>query len=149
MQPIAITGLGIVSPSGIDKRKFWSNVSHGRSAVEKITRFDASLYPSHIAGHVHELDAYSNVSSRLLKKIDLFSHMAMVASEMALQDAKIDIEKENKERIGIFMGNAIGGWLYGETELRDLYLEGREGRETTGGQKQILSEEMNSSRPTK
>lgn len=127
MNKISITGLGVVSPSGIDKRKFWSNVSHGRSAVEKITRFDASRYPSHVAGHVHELDAYSNVSSRLLKKIDVFSHMALVASEMAIQDAKLDLSKENLERAGIFMGNAIGGWLYAETELRDLYLEGREG----------------------
>ncbi len=127
MDKIAITGLGIVSPSGMDKRKFWSNISHGRSAVEKITRFDAEKYPSHVAGHVHELDAYSNVSSRLLKKIDLFSHMALVASELALQDAKIDLQNENLDRAGIFMGNAIGGWLYGETELRDLYIEGREG----------------------
>jgi 3-oxoacyl-(acyl-carrier-protein) synthase len=127
MDKIAITGLGVISPSGIEKRKFWSNVVHGRSAVEKITRFDASKYPSRVAGHVHELDAYSNVSSRLLKKIDVFSHMALVASELALQDAKIDLEQENKERVGIFAGNAIGGWLYGETELRDLYIEGREG----------------------
>lgn len=127
MDKIAITGLGIISPSGIDKRQFWSNVVHGRSAVEKIERFDASLYPSHIAGHVHELDAYSNVSSRLLKKIDLFSHMALVASEMSLQDAGIDLTKEDLKRVGIFMGNAIGGWLYAETELRDLYIEGREG----------------------
>lgn len=127
MNKIAITGLGIISPSGNDKRQFWSNVKKGRSAVEKITRFDASKYPSHVAGHVHDLDAYSNVSSRLLKKIDLFSHMALVATEMAFEDAKIDIEKENKDRVGIFMGNAIGGWLYGETELRDLYIEGREG----------------------
>lgn len=127
MEKIAITGLGIISPSGIDKRKFWANVSHGRSAVKVIDRFDASRYPSHIAGQVHELDAYSNVSSRLLKKIDLFSHMALVASEMAIQDAKLDMAKENLKRAGIFMGNAIGGWLYAETELRDLYLEGREG----------------------
>ncbi len=103
MNKIAITGLGIVSPSGIDKRKFWANISHGRSAVEKITRFDASKYSSHVAGHVHELDAYSNVSSRLLNKIDVFSHMGLVASELALQDGKINLEQENKNRIGIFM----------------------------------------------
>jgi len=127
MEKIAITGLGVVSPSGIDKRKFWANVSHGRSAVKKIERFDASLYPSHVAGTVHELDAYSNVSSRLLKKIDLFAHMGLVAAEMALLDAGITIENENLKRIGIFTGNAIGGWLYAETELRDLYIEGREG----------------------
>src|SRR3989338_8284567 len=127
MDKIAITGLGVISPSGIDKRKFWANVKAGRSAVEKITRFDASKYPSHIAGMVHDLDAYSNVSSRLLKKIDVFSHMALVASEMAIEDAQLDLSKENLKRAGIFMGNAIGGWLYGETELRDLYMEGREG----------------------
>lgn len=127
MEKIAITGLGVISPSGIDKRKFWSNVVHGRSAVEKIERFDASLYPSRVAGHVQELEAYSNVSSRLLKKIDLFSHMAMVASEMCLEDAKIQLSDENLKRVGIFMGNALGGWLYAETELRDMYIEGREG----------------------
>jgi 3-oxoacyl-[acyl-carrier-protein] synthase II len=127
MQPIAITGIGLVTPSGIDKRKFWSNVVHGRSVVKKIDRFDASRYASHIAGQVHELDAYSNVSSRLLKKIDLFSHMGLVASEIAINDAKLDFSKEDLKRAGIFMGNAIGGWLYAETELRDLYLEGREG----------------------
>lgn len=127
MEKIAITGIGLVTPSGIDKRKFWSNVVHGRSVVKKIDRFDASLYPSHVAGQVHELDAYSNVSSRLLKKIDLFSHMGLVASEIAIADAKLDLSKENLKRAGIFMGNAIGGWLYAETELRDLYIEGREG----------------------
>jgi 3-oxoacyl-(acyl-carrier-protein) synthase len=127
MEKIAITGLGIISPSGIDKRVFWSNIKAGRSAVEKIERFDASLYPSRIAGQVKELEGYSNVSSRLLKKIDLFSHMALVASQLALEDAKINITDENLKRVGIFMGNAIGGWLYAETELRDMYLEGREG----------------------
>ncbi len=127
MEKIAITGLGIISPSGIDKRVFWANIKAGRSAVEKIERFDASLYPSRIAGHVKELEGYSNVSSRLLKKIDLFSHMALVASELALEDAKINLAQENLKRVGIFMGNAIGGWLYAETELRDMYLEGREG----------------------
>lgn len=127
MDKIAITGLGIVSPSGIDKRIFWSNVKAGRSAVEKITRFDSSHYTSQVAGHVHELDAYSNVSSRLLKKIDVFSHMGLVGTELALKDAGLDIEKENLDRAGIFMGNALGGWLFAETELRDLYIEGREG----------------------
>ncbi len=127
MEKIAITGLGVISPSGIDKRQFWANIKAGRSTVEKIERFDASLYPSRIAGHVKELDAYSNVSSRLLKKIDLFSHMALVASEMCLADAKINLSEEDLKRVGIFMGNALGGWLYAETELRDMYLEGREG----------------------
>ncbi|HTY45480.1 MAG TPA: beta-ketoacyl-[acyl-carrier-protein] synthase family protein [Patescibacteria group bacterium] len=124
---IAITGIGVVAPSGIGKRQFWANIKSGRSFVKAITRFDASRYPSHIAGQIDDLEKYSHVSERLLKKIDAFSHMALIASEMALQDAGIDIKKEDPNRVGIFLGNAIGGWLYAETELRDLYIEGREG----------------------
>jgi len=127
MEKIAITGIGVVSPSGIGKRQFWANIKSGRSFIKKITRFDASLYPSHIAGQIDDLEKYSHISERLLKKIDAFSHMALVASETALQDAGIDIKNEDPNLVGIFLGNAIGGWLYAETELRDLYLEGREG----------------------
>jgi 3-oxoacyl-[acyl-carrier-protein] synthase II len=127
MNKIAVTGIGIVSPSGIGKRQFWANIKSGRSFVKKITRFDAAAYPSHIAGQIDDLEKYSHVSERLLKKIDMFSHMALIASELALQDAGIDIKKEDPNRVGIFLGNALGGWLYAETELRDLYIEGREG----------------------
>jgi len=127
MDKIAITGTGIVAPSGIGKRQFWANIKAGRSSVKEITRFDSSKYPSHIAGQIDDLDKYTHVSERLLKKIDAFSHMALIASELALQDAGIDIKQEDPNLIGIFLGNAIGGWLYAETELRDLYIEGREG----------------------
>jgi len=127
MEKIAITGIGVVSPSGIGKRQFWANIKSGRSFIKKITRFDASLYPAHIAGQIDDLEKYSHIPERLLKKIDAFSHMALVAAELALQDAGIDIKNEDPSLVGIFLGNAIGGWLYAETELRDLYLEGRQG----------------------
>ncbi|MCM8762908.1 MAG: beta-ketoacyl-[acyl-carrier-protein] synthase family protein, partial [Candidatus Omnitrophica bacterium] len=127
MEKVAVTGLGVVSPSGIGRRQFWANIKAGRSFIKKITRFDASRYPSHIAGQIDELEKYSHVSERLLKKIDVFSHMALIAAELALQDAGIDISKEDPNLVGIFLGNALGGWLYAETELRDLYIEGREG----------------------
>jgi 3-oxoacyl-[acyl-carrier-protein] synthase II len=53
--------------------------------------------------------------------------MGLVASEQALKDSKVDLENIDKTRVGVFMGNAIGGWLFAETELRDMYIEGREG----------------------
>lgn len=127
MDKIAVTGIGVVSPSGIGKRQLWANIKSGRSFVKNITRFDASRYPSHIAGQIDDLEKYTHVSERLLKKIDAFSHMALIASELGLQDAGIDIKKEDPNLLGIFLGNAIGGWLYAETELRDMYIEGREG----------------------
>jgi len=126
-QSVAITGIGVVAPAGLKKETFWANLKRGKSFIDEVTRFDASKYPSHIAGQVHDLDCYTHLSSRLVKKIDVFSHMALVASEQALQDAKIDLEKIDKYRAGVFMGNALGGWLFAETELRDMYLEGREG----------------------
>jgi 3-oxoacyl-(acyl-carrier-protein) synthase len=127
MAKIAISGIGIVTPSGIGKRQFWANIKSARPFIKEITRFDASQYPSHIAGQIDDLEKYSTVSERLLKKIDAFSHMALIASEMSLQEAGIDIRQEDPNLVGIFLGNALGGWLYAETELRDLYLEGREG----------------------
>lgn len=127
MEKIAVTGTGIVTPSGIGERPFWANIKNGRSFVRQISRFDSSRYPSHIAGQIEDLDVYTHVSDRLLKKIDTFSHLALIAAELSLKDAGIETRKENLNQVGIFMGNAIGGWLYAETELRDLYLQGREG----------------------
>jgi 3-oxoacyl-[acyl-carrier-protein] synthase II len=128
MKDIVITGMGIVAPPGIGTADFWHRVQEGRSFVSPITRFDSSLYPSRIAGQVNGLESYKNgFSARLLKKLDLFSHMALVTSDLALKDAKIDLRNFNLHRTGIFMGNTLGGWLFAETELRDLYLEGREG----------------------
>ncbi|MEK6715314.1 MAG: beta-ketoacyl-[acyl-carrier-protein] synthase family protein [Candidatus Omnitrophota bacterium] len=127
LDKIAVTGVGVVAPSGIGKRQFWANVKSGRSFIKEITRFDASKYPSHIAGQIDELEKYSHIPERLLKKIDAFSHMALIASELALQDAGIEIRNEDPNLIGIFLGNALGGWLYAETELRDMYIEGRQG----------------------
>jgi len=124
---IAITGIGVVTPSGIGKRQFWANIKSGRSFIKEITRFDASRYPSRIAGQIDDLEKYSHISERLLKKIDAFSHMALIAAEMSLKDAGIDIKNEDPSLVGIFLGNAIGGWLYAETELRDMYIEGRKG----------------------
>ena len=126
-EKIAVTGIGIVTPSGIGKRQFWANLKAGRCFIKEITRFDSSKYPAHIAGQIDDLEKYSHVSERLLKKIDAFSHMALIAAEMSLQDAGIDIKNEDPNLVGIFLGNALGGWLYAETELRDLYIEGREG----------------------
>jgi 3-oxoacyl-[acyl-carrier-protein] synthase II len=128
MKDIVITGMGVVAPPGIGTENFWNRVQEGRSFVSPITRFDSSLYPSRIAGQVNGLESYKNgFSARLLKKLDLFSHMALVTSDLALKDAKIDLHNFNLHRTGIFMGNTLGGWLFAETELRDLYLEGRQG----------------------
>jgi 3-oxoacyl-(acyl-carrier-protein) synthase len=123
---IAITGLGVVSPAGQGKVEFWQNIQTGQSFMSPITRFDAAAYPSQIAGQIEELAA-KHISPRLLKKLDRFSVLALAASEDALQDAGLDLTQHDPYISGVFLGNALGGWLYAETELRDLYVEGRDG----------------------
>ncbi len=126
MKKVALTGIGIVAPPGIGKESFWQNIKQGKSSVSPITRFDPSLYPSQVAGQVENLDT-SHLPFRLLKKLDKFSVMALMATGYALEDASIEMDKEDPYNIGVFLGNALGGWFYAETELRDLYVEGRQG----------------------
>ena len=123
---VAITGIGIIAPPGVCKEEFWQNIKAGKSFVSPITRFDASKYPSQVAGQIENLNT-NPIPRRLLKKIDKFSIFALIATEQAIKDASLNLAKEDPYNIGIFIGNALGGWLYAETELRDLYIEGRDG----------------------
>ncbi len=110
MRQVAVTGVGIVTPPGVGKEEFWQNIKEGKSFVSPITRFDASAYPSQVAGQVKDLDS-SHLSRRLLKKMDRFSVMALVAVEQTLKDAGIDLAKEDPYSVGVFLGNTLGGWL--------------------------------------
>jgi len=124
---VVVTGIGIVAPSGVGKTDFWNNMREGASFISPISKFDASRYPSRIAGEVKEFNYPDVFSKRLLKKLDRFSHMALVATDLALKDGKVELAEEDLNRVGVFVGNALGGWEYAETELRDLYVEGLEG----------------------
>ena len=124
---VVVTGMGIVAPSGVGKTDFWNNMREGTSFISPISKFDASRYPSRIAGEVKEFNYPDVFSKRLLKKLDRFSHMALVATDLALKDGKVELAEEDLNRVGVFVGNALGGWEYAETELRDLYVEGLEG----------------------
>src|SRR5512143_2534139 len=119
-----ITGLGLVTPSGSGLDEFHANILAGKSAIRAIDRFDASSYPSRHAGLVDGFDAGKVFSRRLLKKLDHFTEMSLVATENAIRDGGLAIEDEDKERVGIILGNALGGWAFAETELRDLYVGG-------------------------
>lgn len=127
MRKVVITGLGIVAPSGTGKAAFWDGMKEGVSFITPISKFDASRYPSRIAGEVKELEIPDSFSKRLLKKLDRFSHLALVATDLALKDGRVELAEEDLNRVGVFIGNALGGWQYAETELRDLYVEGLDG----------------------
>jgi 3-oxoacyl-[acyl-carrier-protein] synthase II len=109
---VVITGMGVVAPNGIGLDNFWDSLIHGRSGVGKITRFNASSYPSKIAAEVHDFDPADYMDSKTVKRLDRFVHLSLASASMALEDAEIKLPYEDSYRMGVFVGTAIGG---GET----------------------------------
>ncbi len=106
---VVITGLGILSPLGNDLESNWDAIKAGRSGIGPITHFDASAYPTRIAGEVRGFDPTAFIGAKDVKKMDPFVHYGVAAGLMAIADAGLVIEGEDAERIGVAVGAGIGG----------------------------------------
>ena len=106
---VVVTGLGIVSPLGNDLASSWDGIINGRSGIGPITHFDASAFPTRIAGEVKNFDAAAFINAKDIKKMDTFVHYGVAAGLMAMRDAGLEISGEDAERIGIAVGAGIGG----------------------------------------
>jgi 3-oxoacyl-[acyl-carrier-protein] synthase II len=120
---VVVTGLGIVSPLGNDLATSWDGIVNGRSGIGPITHFDASAFPTRIAGEVKGFDPATWIAPKDIKKMDAFVHYGVAASLMAIADAGIAIEGEAAERIGVAIGAGIGG-LHGIEETTLKYAAG-------------------------
>lgn len=106
---VVITGLGIVSPVGTGITQAWQNIIDGKSGITRITRFDASLFTSQIAGEVKGFDVNQYISAKDARRTDLFIHYGLAAGMEAIKDAGIEVTEQNAERIGVNIGSGIGG----------------------------------------
>src|SRR6218665_1431382 len=88
---VVVTGLGIVSPVGNDLATAWGNITAGRSGIGPITNFDASAFPTRIAGEVRDFDPATWISPKDVKKMDYFIHYGVAAGLMAMRDAGLEI----------------------------------------------------------
>jgi len=120
---VVITGLGILSPVGNDLASSWDGIVNGRSGIGPITHFDASAFATRISGEVKGFDPAIWIAPKDIKKMDPFVHYGVAASMMAIQDAGLEIEGEQAERIGVAIGAGIGG-LKGIEETTIKYHEG-------------------------
>jgi 3-oxoacyl-[acyl-carrier-protein] synthase II len=121
---VVITGMGIVSPLGNDLAGSWDGIVNGRSGIGPVTHFDASAFPTRIAGLVRDdFDITRWVSPKDAKKMEDFIHYGVAASMMALEDAGITVDESNAERIGALIGSGIGG-LQGIEQQTIKYHEG-------------------------
>ncbi len=106
---VVVTGLGILSPVGNDVDTAWDNIRSGRSGIGPITHFDASSFPTRIAGEVRDFDPTSVVPAKDVKKMDPFIYYGIAASIQAMQDSGLVVDDSNAERIGCAIGAGIGG----------------------------------------
>ena len=121
---VAITGIGAVTPIGITGEALWSGLRTQRSAVRSITRFDASIWRSQIAAEVNDFHPTDFLEAKRAKRLDRFGHFAVASARLALEDARLDLAREDRERIGSMMGTALGGCGYAEEQLGLFVREG-------------------------
>jgi 3-oxoacyl-[acyl-carrier-protein] synthase II len=120
---VVVTGLGIVSPVGIGVAQAWESILAARSGITRITRFDASAFPSQIAAEVKDFNVSQFLSAKEARRYDTFIHYGLVGSMEAIQDAGLDTYGGDKNRCGVSIGSGIGGLPMIE-ETHRAYMQG-------------------------
>jgi 3-oxoacyl-[acyl-carrier-protein] synthase II len=120
---VAITGIGAVTPIGITRDALWRGLRAERSAVRAVTRFDASLYRSQIAAEIdfHPTDF---IEERRVKRLDRYGQFTVSCARLAIEDAELKLEGEDRERVGSMMGSALGGVGFAEEQFAVFLNEG-------------------------
>ncbi|HJW92892.1 MAG TPA: beta-ketoacyl-ACP synthase II [Thermoanaerobaculia bacterium] len=106
---VVVTGIGMISPLGIGNDATWQGLVEGRSGIGPITKFDASAFACRIAGEVRGFEPEKWIEKKEVKKSDTFIHYAIVAAQMAADDAGLEMAKEDGDRVGVIIGSGIGG----------------------------------------
>lgn len=118
---VVVTGIGIISCIGIGKERFWDALVSGKSGISKISSFDASGFPSRIAGEVRDFDPTRFITPKKIRQMDRFSQFATVASLMALEDARLKVSNSDNN-VGTIIGSAVGGVPFAEAQHK-IFLE--------------------------
>lgn len=106
---VVVTGIGIISPLGLDAVTTWNGLINGKSGVDKITLFDASTHATKIAAEVKDFDPNKYIDRKLVRRMDRFTQLAVAASQEALKDAQLVIDDSNRNDISVMVGSGIGG----------------------------------------
>ena len=120
---VVITGLGVISPVGLTAEESWRNILDGKSGITPITTFDVSAFNTQFSGSVKGFDVTQYIPAKEARKMDAFIHYGIAAGSQAIEDAGIEVNDENADRIGVVIGSGIGG-LPGIEDAHSIYLEG-------------------------
>ncbi|WP_144509504.1 beta-ketoacyl-ACP synthase II [Bacillus sp. FJAT-22090] len=119
---VVVTGIGAVTPLGNDIETTWAGIKEGKSGVGMLTRLDASQFSAKVAAEVKDFDIEKYIERKEARKMDRFTHYALAASIMAVEDANLTITEELGLRTGVWIGSGIGGMETYENQFR-VFLE--------------------------
>lgn len=105
---VVITGMGAVTPIGNNVEDFWANIKKGTVGIGPITKFDTSDYKAHLAAEVKDFDPLQYMDKKSARRMEVFSQYAVAAAKEAMEDAGLDMEKEDSFRVGCAVGCGIG-----------------------------------------
>ena len=122
---VVITGMGVVTPIGKDLDTFWGNLQNGLSGIERIQAFDTSAFDCQIAGEIRDFEPKNYFKTpKDVRRTDRYTHLAMAAAKMAMQDSGLDLEKTDRKRFGAIVSSGIGGLKTLEEQHTTLITKG-------------------------
>lgn len=124
MRRVVVTGLGAITPIGLDAETYWNNLKEGVVGIGPITHFDTSAFTVKLAGEVKGFDPKKYMDRKNARKYDVFSQFAIAAAKEALEHSGLDLTKEDLYRIGVIVASGIGGLGTMEKEEQKLLEKG-------------------------
>jgi 3-oxoacyl-[acyl-carrier-protein] synthase II len=121
---VVLTGMGSITPLGLNTDEFWSALSEGKSGTGKITKFDTTEYATKIAGEVKNFDPLQYFEPKEVRRLDHYTQYAIISAREAIKHSGLNLNEENCDRIGVIIGSGIGGMLSFETEMSKLLKNG-------------------------
>lgn len=121
---VVITGMGTVNPLGNDVESSFARALSGESGIDVMTRLDPEHFTTKVAGEVKDFEPENYMDKKDARKMDRFTQFAMAAAKMAVDDASLDINDDNAERVGVWIGSGIGGMETYESQFRTFLDKG-------------------------
>lgn len=121
---VVVTGMGLITPIGNDIDTFWGNIKAEKIPFKPITKFDTSEYKVKLAAELEDFDPAKYMDAKSAKRMELFSQYAVAAAKEALEDSKLELDKEDLRRIGVSVGSGIGSLETIEREYSKIVKKG-------------------------
>lgn len=121
---VVVTGMGVITPVGNNVEDFWNSVKAGKTGFGKITAFDTSDFKTSLAAEVKNFNAADYMDKRTARRMELFSQYAVAASKEAVENAGLDMEREDPFRVGVCVSSSVGSLQAMEKEEKRLLEKG-------------------------